>query len=79
MWTPELETAWTPLAAKTGLSPLEFVEALVGKLMKNGKPLDSLIEGLSDGTLLAAMTSGIERRPARSPTSETSARHRGRP
>ena len=76
MWTPELEAAWTPLAAKTDLSPREFVEALVRKLMKNGNALDSLIEGLSDGTLLAALTSEIERRrSAHSQRLDDSARH----
>jgi hypothetical protein len=62
IWTPELEAAWAPLAGKTELSPRDFVEALVGKLIKKGRALDDLIEELDDGTLLEVLTTEIERR-----------------
>ena len=62
VWTPELEAAWAPLAGETDLSPRGFVEALVGSLMKKGRALDTLIERLTDGTLLEVLTTEVARR-----------------
>jgi hypothetical protein len=62
LWTPEVEAAWAPLAGETDLSPRDFVEALVSNLMKKGRAFDSIIEGLTDGTLLEVLTTEIERR-----------------
>jgi len=60
--TLEIEAAWEPIATRAGIPARLWVEKFLITLMKNASAFDSLIEGLSDGTLLAALTTEIDRR-----------------